>query len=401
MGEYETAAHLAKTLGIFWESDGYLVDGARYVSVILDAPQSNDLSPALLASLNMIGGNLIRHQSQYQAAETLYQTGFSQLAPDADYEVKTRILSGFGEIAFRRGDYVSATDYYRQHLDVSQEVGDVFKIADALNGLGRMATVQHDWAGALEYHDYGEYLCEENDYHLGLGWSLNARGELERAQKNYRQAANYFQESVSFFEAVHNTGAYRLAAQNWAFALLALGDVKAAERLFLDVLAFWKNGGAQHGMALCLIGFADIALVKREPKKAARLLAFAQRLIGDIGVQLELGDHHDYERAMSKLNDLLPEVDYLEIAEQAQHLTLDELFAQMGSRSGFQTAQSLTAREIEILRLVAAGLTDKQIAGQLFISAHTVNAHLRSIYRKLDVNTRTAAIYTAQQASLL
>jgi DNA-binding CsgD family transcriptional regulator len=292
-------------------------------------------------------------------------------------------------------------DYYRQHLDVSRGAGNAFKTADAFNGLGRMATVQYDWAGALEYHNYGEYLCGQNHYHLGWGWSLNARGELARAQKNYRQAATYFQESVALFEAAHNPGAYRLAAQNLAFALLALGDVNAAERLFGDVLAFWKNGGAQHGMALCLIGFADIALVKREPKKAALLLAFAARLIGEIGVQLELGDHQDYERTVSKLYDVLSEDQYLEIAERAQRLTLEDLFAQTLSAVHSQPAQTLTPRERDILRLVAAGLTDKQIATQLFISAHTVNSHLRSIYRKLNVNTRTAAIHAAQHASLL
>ncbi|MEO8612874.1 MAG: LuxR family transcriptional regulator [Chloroflexota bacterium] len=401
MGEYETAAHLVKTLGIFWESDGYLVDGTHYVSVILDAPESNNLSPALLAALNMIGGNLIRHQSQYQTAGAYYQTGIVQLESNADYEVKTRILSGLGEIAFRRGNYVAAMDYYRQHLEVSQQAGDAFKIADAFNGLGRMATVQHDWAGALEYHDYGEYLCRQNDYHLGLGWSLNARGELERAQKNYRQAATYFQESIALFEVAHNPGAYRLAAQNWAFALLALGDVKAAETLFTDALAFWKKGGAQHGMSLCLIGFADVALAKRDSTKAARQRPAAARLIGDIGVQLELGDHHDYERTMSKLYEVLPEDAYLEIAERAQSLSLNEFFAQTLPKSNLQSAHALTAREIEILRFVAAGLTDKQIAAHLTISAHTVNAHLRTIYRKLDVNTRTAAVHAAQESSLL
>src|SRR5690349_19261328 len=92
MGEFETAAHLAKTLGMSWESDGHLVDGARYVSVILDAPQSNSLSPILLSTLNMIAGNLVRHQSQYQAAGVYYQTGFAQLEAGDDPEVKTRIL---------------------------------------------------------------------------------------------------------------------------------------------------------------------------------------------------------------------------------------------------------------------------------------------------------------------
>ena len=51
----------------------------------------------------------------------------------------------------------------------------------------------------------------------------------------------------------------------------------------------------------------------------------------------------------------------------------------------------LTTREAEILRLLAQGLTDAQIAQELVISPRTVNAHLTSIYSKLGVNSRAAA----------
>ena len=51
----------------------------------------------------------------------------------------------------------------------------------------------------------------------------------------------------------------------------------------------------------------------------------------------------------------------------------------------------LTAREVEVLRLVASGLTNAQIAQKLVISTRTVNAHMRSIYNKLEISSRTAA----------
>ena len=50
-------------------------------------------------------------------------------------------------------------------------------------------------------------------------------------------------------------------------------------------------------------------------------------------------------------------------------------------------AVGLTAREVVVLRLLAQGLTDAQIAETLVISTRTVNAHLRSIYSKLDVTS--------------
>ena len=54
----------------------------------------------------------------------------------------------------------------------------------------------------------------------------------------------------------------------------------------------------------------------------------------------------------------------------------------------------LTAREIEVLQLVADGLTNVEIADRLVLSQRTVHAHLRSIYDKLGVNSRTAAAHT-------
>ena len=58
----------------------------------------------------------------------------------------------------------------------------------------------------------------------------------------------------------------------------------------------------------------------------------------------------------------------------------------------------LTAREVEVLRLVAQGLTDAQVAEQLVISSRTVNWHLTSIYSKLQVSSRSAATrYTIKQ----
>ena len=61
----------------------------------------------------------------------------------------------------------------------------------------------------------------------------------------------------------------------------------------------------------------------------------------------------------------------------------------------------LSARELDVLRLVAAGLSDAEAAAQLFLSVRTVNAHLRSVYRKLGVRSRAAAGRVAAEKGLL
>ena len=62
---------------------------------------------------------------------------------------------------------------------------------------------------------------------------------------------------------------------------------------------------------------------------------------------------------------------------------------------------SLTAREAEVLRLVAQGLSNAEVGERLFLSPRTVGQHLRSIYNKLGVDNRTAATRLATQHGLV
>jgi DNA-binding NarL/FixJ family response regulator len=85
------------------------------------------------------------------------------------------------------------------------------------------------------------------------------------------------------------------------------------------------------------------------------------------------------------------------LAMQVQTIVPKRLPSSMSVRSDHQEMPSstypgeLTRREIEVLRLVAAGLTDAQVAEELVVSPRTVNAHVRSILSKLNVTSRNAA----------
>ena len=69
-------------------------------------------------------------------------------------------------------------------------------------------------------------------------------------------------------------------------------------------------------------------------------------------------------------------------------------------RSTPGTPNALTTRELEVLALVADGRTDAEVAETLVVSVRTVHAHLRSIYRKLDLHTRSAATRYALEHGL-
>lgn len=63
--------------------------------------------------------------------------------------------------------------------------------------------------------------------------------------------------------------------------------------------------------------------------------------------------------------------------------------------------EALSERELEVLALIAQGLTNRQAAARLFISEATLKTHLVHIYTKLDVNDRAAAVATAFERGLL
>jgi LuxR family transcriptional regulator, maltose regulon positive regulatory protein len=70
-------------------------------------------------------------------------------------------------------------------------------------------------------------------------------------------------------------------------------------------------------------------------------------------------------------------------------------------RTGARPGEELTEREVEVLRLLAAGLTNREVANRLFVSFNTVHSHSRTIYRKLGVGSRREAIARAGEIGIL
>ncbi len=75
--------------------------------------------------------------------------------------------------------------------------------------------------------------------------------------------------------------------------------------------------------------------------------------------------------------------------------------APLPMRSSPTYPDGLTAREVEVLRLVSQGLTDARVADELVISPRTVQGHLRSIYNKINVSSRSAATRYAVEHKLV
>jgi LuxR family transcriptional regulator, maltose regulon positive regulatory protein len=92
--------------------------------------------------------------------------------------------------------------------------------------------------------------------------------------------------------------------------------------------------------------------------------------------------------------DLKPYIDELSIRAEAAAVSAD-------SPAGLLPGGLLSGRELTVLRLLASRLTTTQIAGALFVSPNTLKSHMKSIYRKLDVNSRADAVREGEARGLI
>ena len=152
-----------------------------------------------------------------------------------------------------------------------------------------------------------------------------------------------------------------------------------------------------------------MAVARHQLKRAARLFAAAE-VRYDLNKQMSPDQRDDYKRTVDSLRSRLGEQAFTAAWSEGRKMAPEQILATsdeletpervtLASSSpnidqpppGSSDANDLTPRELEVLRLVAQGLKDAQISEKLVISHRTVNAHITSIYRKINVSSRSAA----------
>jgi ATP/maltotriose-dependent transcriptional regulator MalT len=169
------------------------------------------------------------------------------------------------------------------------------------------------------------------------------------------------------------------AAASYASGYVALGQGKtdAGRQCFEDALDLFRASGA--------------------PFEVARSRIELARTLGMMGrTDAALEEARSAMEAFSQLHAVQEEARARQVVE-----ALAESPAQAAAKDGADTTAGLTRREMEVLRLVAEGLSNQSIGKRLFVSDHTVHRHLANILGKLGVSTRAAAVAQAARRGLL
>jgi ATP/maltotriose-dependent transcriptional regulator MalT len=373
------------------------------------------------------------------------------------------ILRGTAIMLDRR-DYAAAQACLEEALTEARALGDRLTLVRALTSLGRLAWYQQDAQEAIAWFEEGLVLCRAMGEKVLMSLILVLLAQAELSQGHAARVRTLLEEGLTIFRALGNTWGVALVKSLLGRLAFQQGELSQAEALLRESAKLSHEVGDQRSLARTRLLLAGLVALRgnyaaarlqyeeglstaldlrytsliasglkglgcvaaaqglhtwaallwggAEPLRESRSIAFPRDLYDHIVsvVRSQLGEPA-FEEARAKGRALTPE----------QALASQEAFPPQAQQPP-QPAQAapgsaptappaptgppsspsgLTAREVEVLRLVAQGLSDAQVAEQLIVSPRTVNWHLSSIYSKLQVSSRAAATRYAMEHHLI
>jgi predicted ATPase/DNA-binding CsgD family transcriptional regulator len=363
------------------------------------------------------------HTSEY---ERWLERALEQAGPKAT-PLRSRALRKCGFLAGRYGDYARARACTKQAETIARELGDQRLIADALNNLALVELAVGDCAAGRVLLEGLLALYRELGDDSRIAATLLNLGDASRCLGDYRRAEAFYRESLDLFRTLGEPTGILVSVLNFGQATYHLGNFPEAKGALLEALAIAQETQTARFATGALTSLCSLILTEMDKPSAvvaqdlssmeqiARLSGLTARLIERSGKLLDPNDQAEYDHNVAAARARLGEEAFTAAWNEGNALTLEDALAlaleapnahvpgtrapaRAVSRPGIDSSsasseQALTRREIEVLRLVAVGLTNPEIAEHLTLSIYTVRAHLRSIFGKIDVKTRTAAVH--------
>ncbi len=419
-GAMETGLRLAVALWPFWELRGYYTEGRQWLAELLRHTEA--LGQSLLLAQAFLGeGALAWHQGAFALAQDRLEASLAYWQEAGQLSGVASTLSQLGRLLAVQGQWAAARSCLEQSAALAQQVGDRWGLITTTLWLGWAVLHQADYPTARAHFEASAALGRTLGHTLGLAEALICLGELERAEGRYRQAQELYTESFYLSQEVGNQTESAIALLNLGKVARLEGDYPGAAALLIGgINLLLQKQGHLTQIHTGLAALAGVAQAVGQAALAGRLFGAAEAASAVWGGVLSQTDRRLYDQDMAALQAALSPASLSSAwaegrtlaPEQALTLAktnLTGLLDQPTLLSAETEAQpppqpkpyGLTPRELEILRLVAQGLTDAQVAGQLVLSPRTVSKHLQAIYGKLQVSTRSAATRLALEQKLV
>jgi predicted ATPase/DNA-binding NarL/FixJ family response regulator len=351
-----------------------------------------------------------------------------QCAEDSviEVQIRTRARAMYcgAILSFYIQNWMQAGAFAEESLALFRAAGDKYGIAILLNALGVLALALGNYEMLATLTDESIVLLEELGSHpwrLGEAISLSSfgfyhRGDYQRAYtlgKRVVALADEAGEAYTRVRALHSMALFAHTLQKDA-------EVITTHEACVQIINEVSKVGNAQLIATGLIGLGAIVALQEQYRWTAHLWGAARALYDTVDrasrqeayewLLVTLLSHLNYNRVVDIVRMQIGEQQFLEAWNEGKTMSLDRLLlppdsspvpalpsSQKAASSDAQDVTSsvpldvLTPRELEVLRLLAQGMTSAQIARQLTITLLTVNSHVRSIYSKLGVTSRSAA----------
>jgi predicted ATPase/DNA-binding CsgD family transcriptional regulator len=399
-GDDASALRFGAALWRFWLERGYFAEGRAWLRQAL----SRDGDPELRARA-LTGASVLAHYAgDYEAAEALCRESIDLNEARGDEPGRAAALEALALAVRTRGDFAGAVPLFEQALETFRAIGDDTGVARTLDRLGIAVwfTGNDDRAEALVAESLAAFRRLGD--RAGIGLVSTDLGLLALSRGDFRKAEPLLMQGLALSQELADRWNVAKALYGLGDAARTAGDLGLAASRYDDGLTLTVEYGFPWFTALFLERLAGLCIDGGGSEQAAELFGAAETVRQEIGAPMPPYFGAIYDADLSALRGRL-EAPAIETAwARGSTLTLElvgESAHAVRSSLGGPEKDGLTGREVEVLELVAQGLTDGAIAKRLFVSPRTVHAHLRSIYRKLDVGTRSAATRYAVERGLV
>ncbi len=325
------------------------------------------------------------------------------LTEDIESPSRVRVYGMLGWLAFSQGDELVASESAERALAIAQRRGDIGETARALGLLGCLAAERGETARAEALLVKAEALSRQADDRFATASILYLQGLTNDSRRGSpARATACYEESLVLWREVGDMWGQAVVLANLAWLVRLQGNARRAAQLEREALTIQWALGAEIEVSYGLLGAAQLALAAGQVVQAARLGGAAARLRERTGAELDPLTQAEYGTYVATTRATLGETAFTEAWSAGARLPLAEAVAEADAllaavpaadtaADGQVAAFGLSPREREVLRLVAAGRSNREIAEALSISIPTAKVHVRAILTKLGLDSRTAA----------
>ena len=403
-GDAEVALQLSGALWRFWHIRGYYGEGRRWLERALATPEPDGARTALLAwrARALTGAGWLAHyQSDFGTAAARCGESLALCRRLHDRAGTAAALNGLALVTRTGGQYAAARVMYEESLSLLRELDNRPQIAYTLGYLGILVWLQGDYPAvhalareALAVSgDLGDQQGQAAAY-TALGFAAANLGDFAAAQA-------FLERALGITRAAGDRRGIARARFGLGRAALGRGDHPEAHRALEEAVAITRALGDRWFLSFCLDTYAYLAAVTGQYAPAARLCGAADGLLHALGTPRPPCMEPAYLGSLAAVRHALGEDALVGLVAAGRELALDEAIAEAAAAgeaacptpvaSGAPTtgpASPLSAREREVARLIARGLTNKQIAAELIIAEGTANRHVSNILGRLGFATR-------------